>query len=101
MLRTYGIKSLEEYNGTNKELFRIYINNIKTNKTLNIDTFLVDITASDTLIIEGNYPLISNGQLLVVGSEVVKVISHKNNQTINKTELVVERGVNQTTITEL
>ena len=67
MLKTYGIKSLEEYNGSNTESFRIYVNNIKQNRTLNIDTFLVDITSQGNLVIDGYYPYIEPNQLLAVG----------------------------------
>ena len=76
MLKTYGMKSLEEYNGSNTETFRIYINNIKQNRSLNIDTFLVDIASSNNLIIEGSYPYIEPNQLLVVGTEIVRVNSY-------------------------
>lgn len=101
MLKTYGIKSLEEYQGTNTENFRIYINNIKQNRSLNIDTFLVDITSSNTLIIDGVYSYIEPNQLLVVGTEIVKVKSYKSNSTDKKTELEVERAYNQTPLTDL
>lgn len=101
MLKTYGIKSLEEYNGSNTESFRIYVNNIKQNRTLNIDTFLVDITPQGNLIIDGYYPYIEPNQLLVVGTEVVKIKTYKTNQTDRKTELEVERAYNQTPLTDL
>lgn len=101
MLKTYGKKSLEEYNGTNTETFRIYINNIKQNRTLNIDTFLVDITSHNTLIIDGYIPYIEPNQLFVVGTEVVKMISYKSNKIDKKTELEVERAYNQTPLTDL
>lgn len=101
MLKTYGIKSLEEYNGSNTESFRIYVNNIKQNRTLNIDTFLVDITPQGNLIIDGYYPYIEPNQLLVVGTEIVKVKKYKTNQTDRKTELEVERAYNQTPLTDL
>lgn len=101
MLKTYGIKSLEEYNGSNTESFRIYVNNIKQNRTLNIDTFLVDITSSNNLIIDGYYPYIEPNQLLVVGTEIVKVKSYKTNNIDKKTELEVERAYNQTPMTDL
>lgn len=101
MLKTYGIKSLEEYNGSNTESFRIYVNNIKQNRTLNIDTFLVDITPQGNLIIDGYYPYIEPNQLLVVGTEIVKIKTYKTNQTDRKTELEVERAYNQTPLTDL
>ena len=101
MLKTYGIKSLEEYNGSNTETFRIYINNIKQNRSLNIDTFLVDITSSNNLIIDGSYSYIEPNQLLVVGTEIVRVISYKTNSKDKKTEIEVERAVNQTPMTDL
>ena len=101
MLKTYGIKSLEEYNGNNTESFRIYVNNIKQNRTLNIDTFLVDITPQGNLVIDGYYPYIEPNQLLVVGTEVVKIKTYKTNQTDRKTELEVERAYNQTPLTDL
>ena len=101
MLKTYGIKSLEEYNGSNTESFRIYVNNIKQNRTLNIDTFLVDITPRGNLIIDGYYPYIEPNQLLVVGTEIVKIKTYKTNQTDRKTELEVERAYNQTPLTDL
>lgn len=101
MLKTYGIKSLEEYNGSNTESFRIYVNNIKQNRTLNIDTFLVDITPQGNLIIDGYYPYIEPNQLLVVGTEIVKIKKYKTNQTDRKTELEVERAYNQTPLTDL
>lgn len=101
MLKTYGIKSLEEYNGSNTESFRIYVNNIKQNRTLNIDTFLVDITPQGNLVIDGYYPYIEPNQLLVVGTEIVKVKKYKTNQTDRKTELEVERAYNQTPLTDL
>lgn len=101
MLKTYGIKSLEEYNGSNTESFRIYVNNIKQNRTLNIDTFLVDITPQGNLIIDGYYPYIEPNQLLVVGTEIVKIKKYKTNQTDRKTELEVERAYNQTLLTDL
>lgn len=101
MLKTYGKKSLEEYNGTNTETFRIYINNIKQNRNSNIDTFLVDITSHNTLIIDGYIPYIEPNQLFVVGTEVVKMISYKSNKTDKKTELEVERAYNQTSLTDL
>ena len=101
MLKTYGIKSLEEYNGSNTETFRIYINNIKQNRSLNIDTFLVDITSSNNLIVDGYYPYIEPNQLLVVGTEIVRVISYKTNSKDKKTEIEVERAVNQTPLTDL
>ena len=101
MLDTYGIKNLEEYQGSNTENFRIYINNIKQNRNLNIDTFLIDITSSNTLIIDGVYSYIEPNQLLVVGTEVVKVKSYKYNSTDKKTELEVERAYNQTPLTNL
>ena len=85
MLKTYGIKSLEEYNGSNTETFRIYINNIKQNRSLNIDTFLVDITSSNNLIVDGYYPYIEPNQLLVVGTEIVRVKSYKTNSKDKKT----------------
>lgn len=101
MLKTYGIKSLEEYNGSNTESFRIYVNNIKQNRTLNIDTSLVDITPRGNLIIDGYYPYIEPNQLLVVGTEIVKIKTYKTNQTDRKTELEVERAYNQTPLTDL
>lgn len=101
MLKTYGIKSLEEYNGSNTESFRIYVNNIKQNRTLNIDTFLVDITPQGNLVIDGYYPYIEPNQLLVVGTEIVKIKTYKTNQTDRKTELEVERAYNQTLLTDL
>lgn len=101
MLKTYGIKSLEEYNGSNTESFRIYVNNIKQNRTLNIDTSLVDITPQGNLIIDGYYPYIEPNQLLVVGTEIVKIKTYKTNQTDRKTELEVERAYNQTPLTDL
>ena len=101
MLKTYGIKSLEEYNGSNTEIFRIYINNIKQNRSLNIDTFLVDITSSNNLIIEGSYPYIEPNQLLVVGTEIVRVKSYKTNSKDKKTEIEIDRAVNQTPLTDL
>lgn len=101
MLKTYGIKSLEEYNGSNTESFRIYVNNIKQNRTLNIDTFLVDITPQENLVIDGYYPYIEPNQLLVVGTEIVKIKTYKTNQTDRKTELEVERAYNQTPLTDL
>lgn len=101
MLKTYGIKSLEEYNGSNTESFRIYVNNIKQNRTLNIDTFLVDITPQGNLVIDGYYPYIEPNQLLVVGTEIVKIKTYKTNQTDRKTELEVERAYNQTPLTDL
>lgn len=101
MLKTYGIKSLEEYNGSNTESFRIYVNNIKQNRTLNIDTFLVDITSQGNLIIDGYYSYIEPNQLLVIGTEIVKVKKYKTNQTDRKTELEVERAYNQTPLTNL
>ena len=101
MLKTYGIKSLEEYNGSNTESFRIYVNNIKQNRTLNIDTFLVDITSQGNLVIDGYYPYIEPNQLLVVGTEIVKIKKYKTNQTDRKTELEVERAYNQTPLTDL
>lgn len=101
MLKTYGIKSLEEYNGSNTESFRIYVNNIKQNRTLNIDTFLVDITPQGNLIIDGYYSYIEPNQLLVVGTEIVKIKKYKTNQTDRKTELEVERAYNQTPLTDL
>ncbi len=101
MLKTYGIKSLEEYNGNNTESFRIYVNNIKQNRTLNIDTFLVDITPQGNLVIDGYYPYIEPNQLLVVGTEIVKIKKYKTNQTERKTELEVERAYNQTPLTDL
>lgn len=101
MLKTYGIKSLEEYNGSNTESFRIYVNNIKQNRTLNIDTFLVDITPQGNLIIDGYYPYIEPNQLLVVGTEIVKIKTYKTNQIDRKTELEVERAYNQTPLTDL
>ena len=101
MLKTYGIRDLERYNGSDTENFRIYINNIKQNKSLNIDTYLVDITSQNTLIIEGTYPYIEPNQLLVVGTEVVKVLDYKSNSSTKKTELTVIRAYNQTPITDL
>ena len=101
MLKTYGIKSLEEYNGSNTESFRIYVNNIKQNRTLNIDTFLVDITPQGNLVIDGYYPYIEPNQLFVVGTEIVKIKKYKTNQTDRKTELEVERAYNQTPLTDL
>lgn len=101
MLKTYEIKSLEEYNGSNTESFRIYVNNIKQNRTLNIDTSLVDITPQGNLIIDGYYPYIEPNQLLVVGTEIVKIKTYKTNQTDRKTELEVERAYNQTPLTDL
>lgn len=101
MLKTYGIKSLEEYNGSNTESFRIYVNNIKQNRTLNIDTSLVDITPQGNLIIDGYYLYIEPNQLLVVGTEIVKIKTYKTNQTDRKTELEVERAYNQTPLTDL
>lgn len=101
MLKTYGIKSLEEYNGSNTESFRIYVNNIKQNRTLNIDTFLVDITPQGNLIIDGYYPYIEPNQLFVVGTEIVKIKKYKTNQTDRKTEFEVERAYNQTPLTDL
>lgn len=101
MLKTYGIKSLEEYNGSNTESFRIYVNNIKQNRTLNIDTSLVDITSQGNLIIDGYYPYIEPNQLLVVGTEIVKIKTYKTNQIDRKTELEVERAYNQTPLTDL
>lgn len=101
MLKTYGKKSLETYEGTNTEAFRIYVNNIKQNRDLNIDTFLVDITSSNNLVIKGYYPYIEPNQLLVVGTEVVKVVNSRTNQTDRKTELEVIRAYNQTPLTNL
>lgn len=101
MLKTYGIKSLEEYNGSNTESFRIYVNNIKQNRTLNIDTFLVDITPQGNLVIDGYYPYIEPNQLFVAGTEIVKIKKYKTNQTDRKTELEVERAYNQTPLTDL
>ena len=101
MLRTYDKKSLEYYEGGNTETFRIYVNNIKQNRDLNIDTFLIDLTSSNNLIIKGYYPYIEPNQLLVVGTEIVKVINSKTNKTDNKTELEVIRGYNQTPVTDL
>ena len=101
MLKTYGKKSLETYEGTNTEAFRIYVNNIKQNRDLNIDTFLVDITSSNNLVIKGYYLYIEPNQLLVVGTEVVKVVKSKANQADRKTELEVIRAYNQTPLTNL
>lgn len=101
MLKTYGEKSLENYQGTNTNNFRIYINNIKSNRSLNIDTFLIDISLTGTLIIDGYYPYIEPNQLFVVGTEVVKMISYTTNKTEKKTELVVERAYNHCVRTDL
>lgn len=101
MLKTYNIESLTKYVGTETERFRIFINNIKTNRDLNIDTFLVDITRSGNLVIEGSYSYIEPNQLLVVGNEVVRVISYTYNSTQKKTELEVERGYLGTPISDL
>ena len=101
MLKTYDKKSLEYYEGGNTETFRIYVNNIKQNRDLNIDTFLIDLTSSSNLIIKGYYPYIEPNQLLVVGTEIVKVVNSRTNKTDNKTELEVIRGYNQTPVTDL
>lgn len=102
MLNTYNFDSFKNYKGVNTENFKIYINNIKTFKNHNIDTFLYSIVNNNTLVIKGSYYIREN-QVLVVGTELVKVISYRTGKidNVNITELVVERAYDGTPMTNL